>query len=753
MKTLKTVKAAIALVLTLTTALLSYTQVFAQPVIEKYLSEVYVAYGKDEASAKKVLTDKGFIPLEENLNEAGDTYVMLGYKTTSDIREAVTDLAVMNMRGDYSIEDYKSFLKAQKTQIAEFLSEFMSTVREYRQNLKNNKSKAIVAREILNNYIDDDTGMKMGDLLNSETLQDKVGIAKSIGAENPDKLPDLITILMQGNTQVIKSIEVLLTMAADTAENTWLDRLAETDYDTLLDKTAAERPELNTDTKVQQYLDNLYEDDAAAVAPAMEELRAKLTQYDQMVKKASNPQSTWNVMYESAQAKKLLETEKWVSVGVIYEGLKAYEGGNYKKGELLAYFMKNAQADDVEYYYPMIASLSEGQRCGLPFIGLQNLFSYSFNDEQSWKKLREQNKENFGSPEDISVYTNIDRDIYKDDGSIALTDSAAKAKTVDGAGTTGDKDEQFDMLTRITQISWAATGIATAGTLFSKYITNVLTNNAINPGELGDLITDFSGWKEDVEYAIKYSSELQNFKSTYCEIEYADKVTLVTQAHYGYVIANTLVMITVVMAVITAVITVIDALTDKTAEQLPIPKYIVDRRTEVDGTAYTINYKAAECNRGEFFGDGYKKQTGSCADLNADEGKQWLVLYVSKNSKAGNPLKPEFAFTHEAYSKPGFDGNLHIIGEKGAVNIEDIAFKDYSTFSETKQSFFGYEVLCLVYRYHEETKTYDEKSGNMTASAISGSKSALFGIGGLALGAILGIVCTSLLKKKKKTEA
>ena len=32
---------------------------------------------------------------------------------------------------------------------------------------------------------------------------------------------------------------------------------------------------------------------------------------------------------------------------------------------------------------------------------------------------------------------------------------------------------------------------------------------------------------------------------------------------------------------------------------------------------------------------------------------------------------------------------------------------------------------------------------------ISGSKSALFGIGGLALGAILGIVCTSLLKKKK----
>ena len=286
---MKHLKVIVALVLALVIAFVMPLQSMA--VVNKYVSEVYVAYGKDEAQAKKTLQDKGFMPIEGNLNEAGDTYVMIGVKTTNDIRDSVTDIAVMNMNGDYSVEDYKTFLKAQKTQIAEFLNEFMVMVKEYRQNLKNSKSKATIVREVLNNYIDDDTGLKMGDLLNGETLQDKVGIAQSIEAENPDNLPNLITILMQGNAQVIQSIELLLAMAADTADNTWLDRLAEMDYDTLLDKVAEERPELNTDTKRQQYLDNLYEDDALAFAPAMAKLRAKLTEYETMVKKVSEHRS------------------------------------------------------------------------------------------------------------------------------------------------------------------------------------------------------------------------------------------------------------------------------------------------------------------------------------------------------------------------------------------------------------------------------------------------------------------------------
>ncbi len=126
----------------------------------------------------------------------------MGYKTTDDIRDSITDLAVMNMDGKYSTTEYSEVLKAKEQKVTEMLTDFMAAVREYRVNLKAGKEKAKVVRDILNKLTDDDTGKKMGDLLNSETLQDKVGIKESIKAQNPDKLPDLLTIFMQGKADL-----------------------------------------------------------------------------------------------------------------------------------------------------------------------------------------------------------------------------------------------------------------------------------------------------------------------------------------------------------------------------------------------------------------------------------------------------------------------------------------------------------------------------------------------------------------------
>ena len=105
MKLLKLTKMIVALILTLTIAMIVPLQTSAAASGSKYVSEVYVAYGKNAAAAKQTLIDKGFTPVEGNLNSGGWTYAMMGYKTTDDIRESITDLAVMNMRGDYSVED------------------------------------------------------------------------------------------------------------------------------------------------------------------------------------------------------------------------------------------------------------------------------------------------------------------------------------------------------------------------------------------------------------------------------------------------------------------------------------------------------------------------------------------------------------------------------------------------------------------------------------------------------------------------
>ena len=139
----------------------------------QYVGDLYLAYGKDAESAKQVLIDKGFTPIEGNFNDGGETYAMLGYTTTDDIRYAITDVAVMNMRGDYSVEDYKNMLKEKKGEIAKFLDEFMTVIKEYRANYDAGKTRAVYIHDLLNQYTEDDSGKKMGDLLIDDLVCDE----------------------------------------------------------------------------------------------------------------------------------------------------------------------------------------------------------------------------------------------------------------------------------------------------------------------------------------------------------------------------------------------------------------------------------------------------------------------------------------------------------------------------------------------------------------------------------------------------
>ena len=738
MKHLKTI---VALVLALLTAFIVPLQAVAAE--GKYVSEVYVAYGKDAAQAKKTLQDKGFTPVEGNLNDGGETYAMMGYKTTDNIRDSITDLAVMNMRGSYSVEQYKQLLKSQKTQIAEFLNEFMAVIREYRTNLKAGKTRAVYVHDLLNNYKDDDTGMLMGDLLNSETLQDKVGAAQSIEAQNPDKLPDLVTILLQGNAQVIKSMETLLSMATDTAENSWLDRFAETDYDTLLDAVEDERPDLNTEAKRMQYLDNLYGEEASVLGMETVLLSSRLSDYEAsgLTLETATEEAIKNAfgnIDEDLEA--AVQYRDWLSVAVTYEGLKNYEGGNYAKGELLDFFLDENDPEDTELFIPMAAALSEGQRYGMPFVSFTQLLTYAFTDEAGWKQFAEENKTTFDGLDEVSVYQNIDRGLYAEDGSVALTDAAQRAENT-AAGTTGTEEEQMDTFAMITAISWAVTAgcfVATIGSFIARYHYI----NADVLAEAGDDAFKYLYWDTD------------SFKSAIGIMEEDVSPACIKgfrSARFSIELSRILAVATLVIAIASTVLTIIDLCRDKSVEQLPIPKYLVDNYTDTEGGSYSLNYKAVECNREEYFGADYTRQKGSCADLMADEGKQWLVLYASKNSKAGKPLTPDFIVQADSKAPSGYDGFVHLIGEKGAVNVVSGAFKNYSTFSQTWQTITGDYTQYIFMKLSNDVKTYDEASGNMTATAMNTGTVAVFGFGGLAIGAVLGAVVTALVKKKKTT--
>ena len=61
--------------------------------------------------------------------------------------------------------------------------------------------------------------------------------------------------------------------------------------------------------------------------------------------------------------------------------------------------------------------------------------------------------------------------------------------------------------------------------------------------------------------------------------------------------------------------------------------------------------------------------------------------------------------------------------------------------------------MYIFTKLNNDIKTYDEASGNMTASTFNGGMAAIFGFDGAAVGAILGALVTVFVKKKKKADA
>ena len=746
MKAIRNLRALVAIVLTLTFIAIVPMQTASAANNGKYVSEVYVAYGKDESSAKKVLGDKGFTPINGNLNENGSTYVMMGYKTTDNIRDSITDIAVMNMDGEFNTTEYTEVLRQRKTQVADLLNDFMATIREYRMNLKAGKAKATAVHDLLNKYTDDDSGKKLGDLFNSETLQDKVGVNKSITDENKGKLPDLLTILMQGNSAYILTIENMLSLAADTNDNTWIDRFAEKDFDDMLDELEDSRPDLNTPSKRAQFLDTEYGDIATALSSSVPTLRSEFLDYEATgisvtdateadIKATFGDPDTADEEQKTEILKNMMD---WEDTGILYEALKNYEGGNFDKGDLLDFFMEDVDENDIERYYPMAAAFTEGQRGGMDFVSLKDMIRYAFLDYDSWKADIEK-KAKFPDDFKSSIYTGINREMFKTDGSIAKTGAAAREENISSSETASAWEESKSTIYTMlffTGFSGFMYGMAKIGEKVNEDFLLDYLEDVLEPQSGARDFGIKNSATEGIQQAIvnrrigPISGEYQLFSYGVTFFKFA----------------------TIFLAVATAGYTIYTLAQKDVVKLKPIPKYFVDNYTSEDGESFQLNYQAVECNRKDY--NGNEKQSGDSADLNADEGKQWLAIYVSKNSMAGKPLTPDFKITESTSAPSGMDGNIHTLGEKGAENLCNANYMNYSKlysgYKTVKDKIFGEDKAYVFFKLSDTSKTYDESAGNMTASSVGGGMIAVIGFGGLILGGALGAVITVLIKKRKK---
>ena len=251
-----------------------------------YISEVYLSYGETDEKAKQWLKDNGYEILDQNLNENADGLmstkrsVYLGYKTTEDADEAIRDMRAMNMNGDFSYEAYEKMLEDKKTEISSFIGKVLTALKEYRENYEAKKPKALIAHDKLNKYTDDDSdNAPLGDLLlkpvKEEMTEDEYEKAKAEHA-------DMTTIMMQGNLEIVHEIMTYLAYSADTAKESWLDRLADANsLDDLVEMYEDEYPALS-ESKIENLLVSEYDEEAKLFLDCIGEIRSAAEYIDEV---------------------------------------------------------------------------------------------------------------------------------------------------------------------------------------------------------------------------------------------------------------------------------------------------------------------------------------------------------------------------------------------------------------------------------------------------------------------------------------
>lgn len=385
--------------------------------IQTYLSEVIVIKEDQIDSAKAdgytimsntISKEVVNLPIYEG-KEEDTTKTYLAYKTTEDPNDAITDIRFMNMKGGYSFEEYSTMLKSAVEDAKKSAATIWGAVKEFRDNYKANLDTAIYAKTALNIYSFDDVldngkPIKLGDLLLNETLI-------------LDKDSEyLATLFLESNTNILNGIYDALAVACSktVGGDSFLDTLSKITPSSCYDRT-----DLN-------YVVGILKDDAERVKESVEFYDNSAKHYEDFNSQEEIDAYIYGQFFDDKD-NNTDYYKKWMEGYAAKTTLKeiSYSGIGLSGCSNLYDFVMNANKRDYDWY-PLVASMSEGTRA-CAFLGLLNLIKDAsldpdhlydnYNDImaiEETKKIAE---------EGISVFYDVDREIYKD-GMVAMTGTA-----------------------------------------------------------------------------------------------------------------------------------------------------------------------------------------------------------------------------------------------------------------------------------------------------------------------------------------
>ncbi len=748
----KTIKSILAVLLAITCILQPCTAFSATFTGNTYVKEVILSYGKTEEAAKAWLKDKGYKIVDHNLNEgADDTFstkraVYLGYKTTSKASEAVTDMKVMNMKGGYSIEDYQLLLEQQKSTVKAFINNFMTAVNEFRTNYKAGQQRAVSAFEMLNLMYDNDTETYLGDLFlnrfREEYTDDEYN---ALSKAEKSKVGDLTTILMQANSTAVIAMEQIIALATDDGNTTWIERYqnAKT-YDEMVDDLME-----NEDLTISQAMKELaakYDSDAKAIAAKFASYKEYLKDYTDCDIQLSSSQAEIEA-YQKAHED--FDLANWTAIGTQYEALKLLKNDDVTLEELITSDDFDVADEDCYLLYPLVASLTNGQRACLDFTSMRQIVSMGLNTDEATKKVL--GSIDLGSHEEcyVSIYDGIDRSIFTD--RVALTGDAYKLQN---SSEKNAMDNWQGYISSATKILYVVLGVSVAATVATWWYDSLLNYNYKIQGRMQSILEGQNLEKQIYDSAMDVVDDLDSSLDEASDVarEEVDDIinkqkTLKTDEITGTVsqsraISKIFDVISVAVTCVTLALLAVslwstynDLKKYYNAEFTPIPRHMVNQGVnEKDEQVFTY-YTAVKCNREEAqFVTDNTKILEDYGDLNGDVGKQWVALYTTKDSAAGNPITTDFVVQYANTNVPGDSTALSAFCESTAQNLTNE--KSGYTYNDSKKGIYLF---------------YSTDNAAYAGSVVTDGGYVL--IGGCAAVVFAGIayfVINSIKKKKEK---
>ena len=373
-----------------------------------YLKDVKLTEGLPRDEAKRALESAGYTFLDRNLNEGtGEGEVYLGYTMTNNLREAIYDIKLMNMKGGFTLTSIEKAVEAQTLAMQDVANDLATLAEAFADAYERGTVPAEKAFKALNFFR---MVRESGESTEGNGLGDRI-INGGLGVS------DYLEMLLFCDTLLVDSIVQILTMGILGNGESWLDKLSELGPYYMY-KTYGE-DEMETEKR------------ASALLPVLQLYAETYNALDKTGALSGTFDEAFEIQGASPVVGAELTPEERDLLSLDISRYKLYklafeELANYTYGDenLASFFAELSTTSDTRELYPLVLALSDGEYAAMSFGCVFDLILGADTTEDDFEDYDEVYNNLTSETSSVYLYEGVSSILLESDTVVAFTEEA-----------------------------------------------------------------------------------------------------------------------------------------------------------------------------------------------------------------------------------------------------------------------------------------------------------------------------------------